>query len=209
LTLTEYSRHRSVSTAAIIDAVNSGRIRRQHDGSIDQLQADLDWGANTDEAQVRERSPRKKRDPSIDVAAGRHASVTWAEKQRQAALNLDPANLGTMSFADAKAIEKNIEAKLKLLELQEREGELLKRQDVLADVEKLCRITRDNLLNIPSRIAAQVIALTELSDVEATIAEEITAALDEMADALKRMAEGGPAMMPRLSKHQSSIKRHR
>lgn len=194
MSVTQYSEHRGVSAAAVIDAIKRGRIQRQPNGSIDEQQADIDWESRTDQGQVREKCPRKKRDPSVDVAAGRHASETWAEKQRQAALNLDPANLGKLSFADARALKENFEAKMKFVQLQKAEGQLLDRDDVLRDVEKLCRITRDHLLNIPARVASQVIALTELSDVEATIAAEITSALDEMADALKRMAE--PAIMP-------------
>src|SRR5215471_10942255 len=130
MSLTQYSEHRGVSTTAVIDAINSGRIQRQSDGSIDQPQADLDWEAHTDQGQVREKRPRKKRDSSVDVAAGQHASETWAEKYRQAALNLDPSNLGTMSFSDARAMEKNIDAQLKWVELREKMGELLDRNQV-------------------------------------------------------------------------------
>jgi hypothetical protein len=189
LTLSEYAHHRGVRPAVVEEAVLGGRITRNAAGGVDPDVADREWEANTD---PQGRKERKKRDESAGAAAGAAAFKTVSEARAARAAGFDVEKLGKMSFADARAVEKNIDAKLKLVELQEREGELLQRAEVLKDVGKLVRVTRDHLLNIPARIAAQVVALTELSDVEATIAEEITVTLEDLADALKRMAEGDP-----------------
>jgi len=190
LTLAEYARHRGCRPKAVEEAILAGRITRSATGGVDDAEvADREWEANTD---PEGRKERKKRDESVDAAAGAQKFKTVAEARSAHAQGFDVERLGKLSFADAKAIEKNIEAKLKLVELEELEGKLVRRQSVMDDVSKLCRISRDHLLNLPVRIAAQVIALTELADVEAAISEEITAVLEEMADRLERVAQGDP-----------------
>ena len=187
VSLSEYSRLRGCSVSAVQSAVRDGRIQRDFDGLVHRETADLAWAMNTTRAKA-----RKQRSPAVDIKAGEKRAETWATKQDKLAEQLDASKLGKLSFADARALKENFEAKMKFVQLQKAEGQLLDRNAVLADVQKVCRVTRDHLLNIPARVAAQVLALTELSDVEATIAEEITTALEDLADSLKRMAEGDP-----------------
>ncbi len=51
--LREYSRHRGVTTPAVLKAIRNGRIERGEDGKIDQEEADAAWNRNTDPSQTR------------------------------------------------------------------------------------------------------------------------------------------------------------
>jgi hypothetical protein len=102
---------------------------------------------------------------------------------------LDPELLGTVSYADARAMRENFAAKLAWIEVRRRMGELVDRYEVALELGKVYRIARDALLNIPSRLAAQIVALTEIADIQDVIAEEIRATLDELSTALGRIAE--------------------
>jgi hypothetical protein len=76
--------------------------------------------------------------------------------------------------------------------VQERSGKLFDRHSVVREIEKLHRICRDRRLNIPSRVTTQVAALTEISDIQDVLSDEIRAALDELCDALEQIARGNP-----------------
>jgi hypothetical protein len=66
--------------------------------------------------------------------------------------------------------------------VQERSGKLFDRDSVVREIEKLHRICRDRLLNILSRMTTQGAALTEISDIQDVLSDEIRAALDELCD---------------------------
>ena len=51
VSLREYARRRGVSHTAVQKAIASGRIGTEPDGTIDPDRADLDWEANTRQAQ--------------------------------------------------------------------------------------------------------------------------------------------------------------
>lgn len=172
-------------------AILAGRITRKDDGTLDPAVADREWKENTRKP-TDPRDSRKQRDPLHDVSAGKQLQLTLAEIKRQQAEHLDPAKLGKLSMNDARAFKENCDAELRYIEVQKQKAKLLDREMVAGEVAKLYRVHRDALLNIPSRLAGQVAALTEIADIQDVIAEEIRAALEELSAALTRIAEGNP-----------------
>lgn len=61
-----------------------------------------------------------------------------------------------IALAAAKCREKEAQARLKELELLEREGSLVRIEDVKADGEKIGTMLREKLLMFPARIAAEL-----------------------------------------------------
>jgi hypothetical protein len=59
-------------------------------------------------------------------------------------------------------------------------GRLVPVIDVERAVFDMCRIARDQLLGIPSRVSAQLSGLTDLGEIERTLDLEIRSALDEL-----------------------------
>jgi hypothetical protein len=185
LSVSEYARRRAVSTQAVRDAINTGRIHCEADGSISAARADADWALNT--APSARHIAHNRRIPS-----GIKAARTRTAEGSAVAEACDPEHLGSLSYIDARALKENFEAKLKHIELQKRMGNLLDRTVIENGVASACRICRDALLSIPSRISAQIVMMTEISDIQDAIAEEIRASLDELAAALNRVAEVSP-----------------
>ena len=172
-------------------AITAGRISRNADGTIDPDVADAEWALNTNSTQSKA-GARKKRSTADDLRAGVTRSATMAEIKRQQAEQLDPAKLGKLSMNDARAFKENCDAELRYIEVQKQKAKLLDREVVAGEVAKLYRVHRDALLNIPSRLAGQVAALTEIADIQDVIAEEIRAVLEELSASLARIAEGNP-----------------
>jgi len=184
MSVSEFARHRRVSAEAVSLAVSEGRIQREPDGSINVEQADIDWDRNT---------RRARRDPRVDAAAGLKRRETWAKKLSAKAeiAAADPAKLesNSMSYSDARAYKENLEAKLKEIDLQQRQGSVLPREQVVQSLETLFRVHRDAILNIPNRVAAQVFEQTSIADVHALLELEFRQTLDELADNLTKLAE--------------------
>jgi len=86
-----------------------------------------------------------------------------------------------VTFDDAKRLEKLAQAGLKKLDLEERQGKLLKREDVENDAFNRGRAVRDALLNIPDRIAAMLAAESDPVKITKMLDDEIRQALEELA----------------------------
>jgi hypothetical protein len=184
MTPSEYSRHRGVQPSTVNKAIESGRIEREPDGSIDEVRADEDWEQHTNVAKVR---GFRRRDPIVDFEAGKKRRNTASAKNATSAKKLDPANLGNLSFADARTLKENFDARLKLAQLEERLGKLLPRDKVEVAVESLFRNHRDAILNIPDRIAGQVLELPDAASVRDFIEKELRQTLEELAEGLNRI----------------------
>jgi len=191
MTLSEYSRHRGVPPQTVLDAINAGRITRGIDGNIDPIKADEEWIANTDPSRVRT-IERKRRHASIDLEAGKKRSAKATGKSRADAEALHPARFGKLTYSEARTMRENSLAQLAWADAQERLGNLLNRDNVVREIEKLHRASRDHLLRIPSRVSGQVASLTDITEIQNLIADEITAALYELCASLERIAGGNP-----------------
>jgi hypothetical protein len=184
MSLAEYARHRGCNLKAVQFAVIRGRITRRDDGQIESDQADADWEKNTNHANARY-GPKKKarRDPQVDAEAGVRRAATWAAKHHAEA---EAAPLGDMSrqssalnFASARAAREIYEARLKKLEFEERQGNLLNKRSVEVAQFNRGRVLRDALFNIPNRMAAQLAAEAEPAAVHDLLEGEIRMVLEE------------------------------
>jgi hypothetical protein len=178
MTLAEYARHRGCDKKAVQFAIERGRIKRNEDGSIDSDRADLDWQSNTHHAMSRHgpKPPRSqpifsahaRRDPAVDIAAG-----TLRRKQTGG-----PAGSG-LDFLKARAIKATYEARLKKLAFEEKQGNLLSKQDVERMTFDRFRVLRDGLLNLPDRISGQLAAESQALKVQEMLKAEVRLALEK------------------------------
>jgi hypothetical protein len=118
--------------------------------------------------------------------------MTLVDAHRKQAEGYDVDKLGKLPYSEARAIKENMAAKLAWIEVQKTLGELLDRSTVAGEIEKLYRVFRDAVLNIPTRVAAQVANVNDVSDAQDVIAQEIQTALDELSATLGRIAQGNP-----------------
>jgi len=177
MSITEYARHRGCDLKAVQYAVKTGRIQRGEDGRIESEQADKDWEKNTDHTRARY-GPRRRNVRAEGVpswAAQQHAqgeAAAFADPQRQA---------GATNFSQARAAREIYEARIKKLEFEQMQGNLVSRRGMEVAAYNRGRIIRDAMMNIPNRIAAQLAAETDPATVHEQLEAEIRTVLEEFA----------------------------
>ena len=158
LSLRAYARHRGVSLAAVQKAIRSGRITPNADGRIDSERADAEWEAKTRPGQRRTQSaPPAVREP------------------------IETASAGGLDYFRARAIRESYLARLAKIEFEEKTAKLISRDEVQVAAFTRARVVRDNLLNIPDRLAATLAAETDVDKVHRLLSDEIRMALDALA----------------------------
>jgi hypothetical protein len=107
------------------------------------------------------------------------ADVEWNE-------NTDPRRiraeeLGDVpSLAESRAKEAELRARLLQIQVDKETGALLPKVDVEARVFALARATRDHLLRLPDRIAAELAGLDDLQEIQRRLTEAVNEALAEL-----------------------------
>lgn len=171
LSLRAYARHRGVSLAAVQKAIKSGRITPTPEGLIDSDRADVDWSSKTQPSHHRLRPAR-----SAPVAPAAVASPAVAREP------VETSNTNGLDYFRARAIREGYLARLAKIEFEERSGKLVSRDEVQVAAFTRARVVRDNLLNIPDRVAATVAAETDPNKVHSILSDEIRRALEALAD---------------------------
>ena len=164
LSLRAYAKHRGVSLAAVQKAIRSGRIATTAEGKLDSERADAEWSAKTRPGQ---RHTRQAPPP----AAAREPERAEAPVA------------GVFDYSRARAVRENYLARLAKIEFEEKTAKLISRDEVQVAAFNKARTARDNLLNIPDRLAATVAAESDAGTVHQILTAEIRKALDELAGA--------------------------
>lgn len=147
----EYAAHAGISRGAVQKARASGRVVLHADGSIDAAASDARRAQATDPSMQRGRHKPSLR-PVPEAAVG---AVT--ETLREQGLPA-PASAGGMTYLQARTANEVLKARLRRMELQQKEGELVDRARATALVFRLARQERDVWLGWPARVAAMMAA---------------------------------------------------
>jgi hypothetical protein len=151
VSLRKYAEHRRVSHTAVQKAIRQGRIKTTPDGKIDVEQADQDWHRNTSPVNVPKRATR-----------------------------VDGGAAGGSTYAQSRAVRELYLARLAKIEFEERSGKLISRDEITVAAFTKARTVRDNLLNIPDRVAAVLAAETDPVRTHQILTDEIRKALIEL-----------------------------
>ena len=151
VSLRKYAEHRRVSHTAVQKAIKQGRIKTTPDGKIDVEQADREWVRNTSPVNAPKRAPR--------VGSGA---------------------AGESTYAQSRAVRELYLARLAKIEFEERAGKLVSRDEITVAAFTKARTVRDNLLNIPDRVAAVLAAETDPVRTHQILTDEIRKALIEL-----------------------------
>lgn len=154
ISLRQFAREKQVNLFAVQQAIQNGRIKTVKDAKgrdkIDADTAGIDWDKNKDLSKVRD------------------------EK------DLPEENKKNSNFAQARMVKATFEAKLSQLEYERKIGRYVLVDEVKAAAFKAHRTVRDNLLNIPDRIAAQLAAETDPHKTHKLLLDEIYSALGKI-----------------------------
>lgn len=178
VTLAEYATLKGVSPQAIRKAIRDGRLRRSIERKgkgyqIDVKLADAEWARNT--------NMNKSRSAEV-INIGKAAAAGMGGEQ----LAFD-TKIGT-NYSQYRAYGEGFKAKLLELEYKEKAGQLVRADDVKAEVFKTNRLFRDAVQNIPIRVVAELAAVVgELDharkhEMMLIMQREIDKALEHLAD---------------------------
>lgn len=172
ITLSEYARRKGVSTEAVSKAVRVGRLSKsvvfdaKSRPRVMPDLADQEWHASTNPAQQRVPAVRPPPQPEPEQDT----------EQPQPAAN-EPK---TATFQQARTLREAYMARLAKLEYDEKSGLLVRADAVKNEAFKVARTVRDNMLNIPDRIAAELANETNQFKVHQRLTQEIRRALEDM-----------------------------
>ena len=108
------------------------------------------------------------------------SGVEQSGKETEKKKTIKNAGLDIVPLAEAQKLQANYIAALKKIELEERQGYLLKKEDVEKDFFDVGRRVRDALLNIPDRISAELASITDTHVINDLLTVEISQALEEL-----------------------------
>lgn len=162
MSLKEYAAHRGVSPAAVTIAVKSGRCPVELDPmgvkKIDSEKADAQW------------------------VSGGGAGNPPGTKQQKSQEN----NSGSGStIIQSRTVKEAYAARMAKLDYEERIGKTIEAEKVREDAFKAARIIRDNMLNIPDRLAAEVAGETNQFVIHKKITEEIKKAIQDAINTIR------------------------
>lgn len=119
-------------------------------------------------------------DGTIDYAAAKKAMEDAADprRRRKANINVEPSGL---SYADLQKINMELRNKQIDLDIRQKEGELVRYDDVKAKVFSYARVFRDTMLTLPDRLAPILAAEQDRNKIHSILSSEIRTALEESA----------------------------
>jgi len=165
----EYSRRRGVSRQAVYAAIRTGKITGAVgvDGKIDVALADKLWASNTNPTVGHHGHLKrtKRKDPEQVIEAAKK-------------IGIDPNAVPTL--IESKTIEAAYKAKLAQLEYEEKTAKLIDIDKVKKEAFRLARITRDAMIAIPDRIAAEIAGMTDPFAIHRKLTDEIRNAISEI-----------------------------
>jgi hypothetical protein len=159
MTIGEYAGHRGVTAPSVSRAIKLGHcpVMLSPDGRkmIDSDIADAQWPL---------RNPKNKTE-EIDK------KIESTEKSN----NSDSPNLPPI--IQSRAIREAYQSRMAKLDYEERVGKTIDADKVKEDTFKVARIVRDNLLNIPDRLAAELAGEQNQYVIHKKLSDEIKRAI--------------------------------
>lgn len=84
------------------------------------------------------------------------------------------------TFATSRAKSETMKAELAELDLKKKKGQLVDRGKVEKEAFALAKKVREAIMNVPSRLSAQLAAMKDRSEVESMLEKELRTALEEL-----------------------------
>tara|TARA_B100000614_G_scaffold258650_1_gene281412 strand:+ start:618 stop:1214 length:597 start_codon:yes stop_codon:yes gene_type:complete len=187
LKIPEYAKRVAKTPQYIRRLVKNGKITKKAlklDGKrflIDPAQADEDLAANT--SHVNKKPPVKQ--PKKETKRTKKETVSDEEKKQ----TIQEAGLENLvSLAEAQKLKENYVAALKKLELEEKRGDLLRRDEVERAEAELVLSARTKILSIKGTLAP---LLKEFINDHENFGIAMRSVDDVLRDTLQELADGG------------------
>ena len=174
MSINAYARYRNCRPFTVQMAIKRGRIRLNANSKIDPDEADRMWEENTNQRL----NTRGKDSPHVK---GARPTIDQAPTQRSPPNERLAVQGNTPSFADARAVKEFYSARLTKLEYEKESGTLISANEVKVQTFNRFRAFRDQMLNIPDRIADELAGISDAHEIFRILTEEIKSALNDHA----------------------------
>lgn len=176
-----------VSHTAIQKAIATGRMTRPGKHGLDLAKATRQWresGGGLTMAGVGA-TPTKKppQKGAKQPEKAQHAAPLQGDEPPEPEEET-PQDPTSRSYLQGRAMERVFKAKIARMEHDRMAGELISAKAVRQRVHSVGREIRDQILNVPNRIAAELAAMTEPHAVHLRLSEELNQTLTSIADRL-------------------------
>jgi hypothetical protein len=200
LSVRKFALEIGVSHTAVWKALKTGRliesIHRDAAGKFKGIDSELgpeEWTANCTKPVSRKVAEQNKEpEPRPSPVYAAPAQVTVPEPDAE--LEAEPAAIenpaGLPSYSESRALRENYQAKISKLVFEEKMGQLVSAEDVKTRAFEISRLVRDTVLNLPSRISAELAAETNPDLIYSTLTRELTQALDGLSAEILKQAAG-------------------
>lgn len=173
--LTKYARHAGISVASASEALR--RVGIDYMEPFDFSDAD------------RRREAARHADRvllSKPIYGQSDDDTAHADEQKA---DSDSGKPGLGSFSEEQTRERHFKAKLAELEYLERVKTLIKAEDVDKEWFRLCRVVRDSILNVPSRLSGLLVGQSDERIIHDLLEKELCQALEALANGMQTGAD--------------------
>jgi hypothetical protein len=184
ISIREFARRVNVSDVAVLKAIRAGKIKEAIDYTnpkrpkINPELAAKEWGKNYDPSY--HRSPNVSEEiklaPTAKPAKAKAPAQAVVEPEAEATL---PPGAGGRSLADIKRQTAEVKLRLSALDLKERQGELVKKDEVYRSLYELGVTIKEKLLSIPNRVTDEMRAAESRHEAQRILTAELEAVLLE------------------------------
>ena len=159
ISVVEFAKRENCTRQAIYNAINDGFLKKQPNGKMDPALVGTGW---------------RGKNRNVELA-----SILPDEAAEAAAERLIRAS-PLMSVADAEKMKENYLALLRKLEYDEKSGNVVKIEDVAAEIGRALAVVRTRLLAIPAEAAPKLHRMKTAREVQDALQEIITRILQEL-----------------------------
>jgi hypothetical protein len=169
----KYAKHAGISKAAVSKLVSRGRL--------DEALVDNGAGNALIDSEVADRirsegiKPYGKKNPPKRI----RPEISDDEKQQTI---FDAGVPKCNNFTEAQKIDREYQAALRKLDLEQRQGKLIDAEQVEKDAYEIGRRVRDSVLSIPDRISASLAVINDESEIHNRLKTELRNALTGLAE---------------------------
>ncbi|MEW5890366.1 MAG: hypothetical protein AB1768_15295 [Pseudomonadota bacterium] len=154
----QFAEHKGVSPTAVRKAIARGEITTEPDGGID-LAKNGHW------------------QPRVGI---NQSDRGWAQGPSSPSEREADRPTGIPDYAKSRAIREAYAARLAKLEFEERAGKLVSADEVKVEQFHIARALRDRLLQLPAKLAPQIVAIVVAEPDVAAVEEALETELREL-----------------------------
>jgi len=166
---TEFAKRVNVSQPRIALLLRDGRLRGATKKDGKRIMINYEKAKSLLETRIDPMNPGKIRE----------AINTLSPDEKKTAVKAAGVGQG-IDYTQARTLNERYKAALKKLEFDEKNGSLVRADEVKQEAFDCARRTRDAILNIPDRVAAMLASENKESAVRELLAAELRTALEEL-----------------------------